>query len=282
MKEEKIDFRNPAMICTFFRMASSPITCILLFTGILHTFTFILKIAESASDILDGFLAKNFGYATNWGRTLDPPADKMSNISSLVFILFATQDWLPYLRMEFPVVDPLYLRLLIISEFLLLGLGCLAKYCSYPIKPNLAGKVKMVGECLFINIWLLFALRPWGFIPPSTWIPYTNEILVLTAYLAFGSILWHAVEWCLEAEETDEEIWERKSVRPNQEPAKWVIALGAFLNGLFERVILSLIENSAGTPNPVYVRMDFLRLKPPPRNLDRGKSLKRLVRKCPR
>lgn len=199
MQEEKIDFRNPAMLITFSRMVSAVITCFFLFTGFFTFFpalVFGMKIWEAISDLIDGILAKQFGFATSLGRRLDPLADKMSNIPPLVFIGLGNLGLLNYLSGPFPEINPIALWLLFGTEAILLTFGhLLEKRYGYEVRPNYAGKCKMACECVFIALYFWTYLKPFAMISGPNWILFiTAKALLLTTSLAIGSLIWHAMD----------------------------------------------------------------------------------------
>lgn len=69
------------------------------------------------SDVADGHLARRFGLATQLGATLDAVADKLAQLSALVFFLVA--DGVAYAR------TPAWLIGVLVGRDLLLGVGYL-------------------------------------------------------------------------------------------------------------------------------------------------------------
>ncbi len=78
-------------VLTIFRMiVVGPIVYTLL-TG-QHVAAFYLAMAAGVSDLLDGYLARRFGWMTHWGGVLDPLADKFLLVSTTL-----TLAWLGHL-----------------------------------------------------------------------------------------------------------------------------------------------------------------------------------------
>ena len=57
---------------------------------------FIFLTLSGITDILDGFIARKFNLITNFGKLIDPLADKATQISTLIALLFAgiIPDWI--------------------------------------------------------------------------------------------------------------------------------------------------------------------------------------------
>ena len=81
----------PNLICLL-RMALTVPIVVLLAEG-RYGLTLVLFAIAAASDILDGYLAKTFGWQSELGKVLDPLADKLLLVS--VFITLAVIGLVP-------------------------------------------------------------------------------------------------------------------------------------------------------------------------------------------
>jgi len=106
---------------TILRIVFIPVFIILLTAGntglALATF-----VAAGITDVLDGVIARRFGQKTSIGTVLDPLADKLLMVTSLVILS------LP--QMGFPNVLPLWLTILLISRDVLMMLVALVMLAS--------------------------------------------------------------------------------------------------------------------------------------------------------
>jgi len=85
-------FSNPNSL-TLFRMAASPVIVVLMmwpnrFTTFFAALTFTLA---AITDYFDGFFARRNGLVSNFGKAMDPLADKLLVSSSLIMIV--AQGW---------------------------------------------------------------------------------------------------------------------------------------------------------------------------------------------
>ena len=80
---------------TLFRVAAVPIIVILLlFPNRLCSFIAALVFSAAAiTDFLDGFFARQRGLVSNFGKVMDPIADKV--LMSTSFIMLASLQWIP-------------------------------------------------------------------------------------------------------------------------------------------------------------------------------------------
>jgi CDP-diacylglycerol--glycerol-3-phosphate 3-phosphatidyltransferase len=80
---------------TLFRVAAVPIIVILLlFPNRLCSFISALVFSAAAiTDFLDGFFARKRGLVSNFGKVMDPIADKV--LMSTSFIMLASLGWIP-------------------------------------------------------------------------------------------------------------------------------------------------------------------------------------------
>lgn len=85
---------NPNFL-TSFRMAAAPgVVVLLLFPNRFTTFAAAILFSLAAiSDYLDGFFARKWGLTSNFGKVMDPVADKL--IVSSSFIMLVSLGWIP-------------------------------------------------------------------------------------------------------------------------------------------------------------------------------------------
>jgi CDP-diacylglycerol--glycerol-3-phosphate 3-phosphatidyltransferase len=87
--------RNPNNL-TMFRMAASPIIVILLLFPPNRICTFFAALAftiAAITDYFDGFLARRDGLVSNFGKAMDPLADKL--LVSCSLIMLVSYGWVP-------------------------------------------------------------------------------------------------------------------------------------------------------------------------------------------
>jgi cardiolipin synthase (CMP-forming) len=163
-------------LLTALRLAAAPALALLLVSGADRAALGVFAFA-GLSDAADGFLAKRFGFATRFGRYLDPAADKL-----LMFAAFFT---LTALR-----ITPLWLTLLVVARDAAIVAGILLAHVLkllIRIEPLLIGKASTAMQIVYIALALLlltFGLRwPEGetiaadvtaFLTAASWVAYTG------------------------------------------------------------------------------------------------------------
>ena len=115
---------------------------------ILALFTFIIA---ALTDFLDGYIAKKYNLISDFGRLMDPIADKVLTLSA--FLAFVEMSLIP----AWMVV------IIILREFVVTGMRLLALQKHKVIEATLAGKHKTVSQITAIFIILIFIiLREFG------------------------------------------------------------------------------------------------------------------------
>ena len=102
-------------------------------------------VAASFSDLLDGYVARRWGFTSRFGAWLDPAADKLLMLLCFVALL----------RLG---VAPLWLVALVLARDLGIALGAaLAWALSLPLRiaPLLIGKAATAVQVAYIGVWLL-------------------------------------------------------------------------------------------------------------------------------
>ncbi len=129
-------------------------------------------IAATASDALDGYIARRDNTVTAFGRIADPFVDKVIVCSCLVF-LASIPDTTEYLH-------PWMVVVVLFREFLVNGIRGYMESQGIDFGAEMAGKIKMVVQSLAIG-WLIgvIATQP----SPPAWIHYSSHVLVWTTVI---------------------------------------------------------------------------------------------------
>ena len=133
---------------TLLRVAMIPVFLVLAYTDhrIIATVVFILA---SLSDLLDGYIARHYNQISNFGKFMDPLADKMLVLSAMCFLVEKGQmpGWV--------------VAVVLFREFAVSGLRLVAAERQRVIAAAWSGKIKttctMVGLCFV----LVFTQYPW-------------------------------------------------------------------------------------------------------------------------
>ena len=173
---------------TVFRMILVPIFLIVAYVGIPGTLlgisnTYwvlnIIFIIASLTDKLDGSIARKYNLVTDFGKFLDPIADKILVLSALVMLV------------EFGKI-PAWIPIIVLSrEFLVSGYRLVAAQSSGKvIAANIWGKVKTVTQMLAIILIFVDGYNFFDFIQKHGEMNIFGLILnVVTSVLMFISVI---------------------------------------------------------------------------------------------
>ncbi|MBO2516295.1 MAG: CDP-diacylglycerol--glycerol-3-phosphate 3-phosphatidyltransferase [Clostridiales bacterium] len=143
---------NIPNLLTMLRVILIPV--IVLLTG-LECFTAagILFILASLTDFLDGYLARKYDLVTDFGKFLDPVADKLLVLTSMI-MLCAT-------RANLPVTFPAWLICIVIGRDLMIdGLRMIASSKGTVIAAGILGKIKTTLQIIAV-ISVIFGAWRW-------------------------------------------------------------------------------------------------------------------------
>jgi len=119
---------------------------------------FLIFLAATLTDALDGYIARSRKQKTRLGAVMDPIADKL--LIGSAFICFSLVTGLPeYLKM------PVYVPIIVISRDVIILLGALVIYLvtgAIDVKPTIIGKVTTFLQMLtIISVLLRFPYSSW-------------------------------------------------------------------------------------------------------------------------
>lgn len=110
----------------------------------------IVFVIAAATDWLDGYLARKLNMITDFGKFMDPLADKLLVNSILIFLCF------PQSYVDAPYTIPFFfVVIMIVRDFAVDGLRLLAVQKKQVIAANIFGKLKTVFQMLTIPVLLL-------------------------------------------------------------------------------------------------------------------------------
>lgn len=194
---------------TVARIALTPVVYVLLFVP---TFTarfiaFIVFLIAAFSDLWDGYLARKHGWISNFGKLVDPLADKLLLVATLVpFYLLSRRDT-PDAPLPLLGALPLWVLLVIFGRELLITLiRSWAARGGIVIAAGSSGKLKAVFQNIFIGTTIFwYALqsaahnRGWAGIWWERWQVFHGTVFVLTLavalWLTLYSLVVYLIEW---------------------------------------------------------------------------------------
>lgn len=134
---------NLPTVITFGRILLIPFFIFVVYTKpLLGAFIFVFA---SATDVLDGYIARKSRQVTKFGVLLDPIADKLLIISALVVLV------------DTGLIDAWIAIVIIAREFIVTGLRIAALSKNIIIPAEVGGKIKMVAQ--FTSIFILLTSR---------------------------------------------------------------------------------------------------------------------------
>ncbi len=172
----------PNAICLFRIVLVLPVVLSLLARE--YALAIALVAVAGASDAVDGFLAKTFGWRTRLGGLLDPAADKL-----LLMALFITLTWLGHV--------PLGLAGIVIGRDLVIVAGVIAyRWLIGPVegRPSAISKLNTACQLGFVLFTLTQAAFGW---PPAISLTVLGAAVVFTSLTSGMSyvLVWSRLAW---------------------------------------------------------------------------------------
>ena len=172
---------------TVLRMCLVPvIILVLLFpvniaTNVLGAFIFL---AASLTDMLDGKIARKQGLVTDFGKFMDPLADKFMVIAAMMCIIFRSHEEKLIFSVFMPLVLITVFRELAVTSIRLVAI----KNANIVVAANIHGKVKTVTQIVCIMAALLEpVLARIGFLSFLGYYPITLLASAVTLFMTVWS-----------------------------------------------------------------------------------------------
>ena len=142
---------------------------------------FFFIILAALTDILDGYIARKYNMVTDFGRLMDPLADKI--FMATAFVMMVDKQILPG-----------WVAVVILSrEFMVTGLRLLAANKGEVISADTTGKIKTFVQMIFLgaggSMWI-------GWINPAEskstlWVVFYSAVTLLTVYSGLTYFIRH-------------------------------------------------------------------------------------------
>lgn len=182
MKNKKVLFNIPNCLC-FFRILLIPLFLYVYFVAdfknryIVAAFVLVIS---GISDFLDGFIARKFNMVTDFGKFIDPVADKLTQFVVAITLLF-----------NYPLAW--ILLIIIILKDLMLAIVGLYLY-DYGLKITGASWWGKIATAYFYVIVIILI----GFHIPNTVVSFamlmTGSILMLLSFILYAKELRYMVK----------------------------------------------------------------------------------------
>ena len=175
-------FKHLPNLLTGLRLASAPAVALLLI-GRDNLAALSIFALAGLSDAADGFLAKRFGFATRFGRYLDPAADKLLMLAS-------------FLTLTLMGIAPWWLTAIVIGRDLAIILGVvLVVLLDLPVnvEPLFVGKIStacQIGYVFFALVLLSFGID-WPVVLKVAAV--ATAAATVLSWLAYGQVLLAAM-----------------------------------------------------------------------------------------
>ena len=148
-KEKRAELWALPNLITYFRILAIPaVLAFMLFDSRLNAFiAAVIFAAASASDAIDGYLARRYGLVSNVGKFLDPLADKLLVMSVLVMLVHLSR------------VSVWLVIILLAREMTVNGLRAMAASEGVVISARQLGKLKTMFQ--MTGLWGLLVYYPY-------------------------------------------------------------------------------------------------------------------------
>jgi CDP-diacylglycerol--glycerol-3-phosphate 3-phosphatidyltransferase len=176
------EFLNVPTILTLIRLVVSPLLLPILLVAFLPQNSFYINSALAAlfvflglTDFFDGYLARRLGQETQFGKVLDPMADKSLVYATLVALLAIHKIYF------------YWVVLLIGRDFFMMGLRQIALENGFAIRVSSGGRVKTVVQMACLAFIIANPYQALGIAYAPIWNGAECFLLALTLVMAIAS-----------------------------------------------------------------------------------------------
>lgn len=151
--------------------------------GINNWFALIIFVAAAITDFLDGYIARKKNIVSDFGKLMDPLADKLMVMSA--FVCFVAGG----------LLHPVVTIIILSREFLVTGFRSLATAKGKVIGADLLGKVKTISQDITI---ILVLLKSAATIPTESVLGFVINVFI---WIMTVLTIVSAVNYCIKNKE---------------------------------------------------------------------------------
>ena len=140
----------------------------------------VLFAAAGLTDMLDGMIARKYNMVTNFGKLMDPLADKLMVMAALVCFAYAK------------IVHPAVVIIILAREFLVTGLRMLAVTEGKVIAADIWGKLKTVSQDVGIIV-----ILAWKALEHAEFSPVLKVLSTVCIWIMTVLTVTSAVNYCV-------------------------------------------------------------------------------------
>lgn len=148
------------------------------------TFALVVFLVAGASDGLDGYLAKRYGWQSRAGAILDPLADKLLLVSA-----YLTLAWVGLL--------PSWLAAAVVARDVIIVLGAISYHAAiapYDLRPSASSKLNTLAQLMLVV--LVVVDSGWRALPTPLISAMVYVVLVTTVWSGLGYVVtWGKRAW---------------------------------------------------------------------------------------
>lgn len=158
---------------TIARIALIPVFMVLLYRD--YTFwALLIYVIACCSDFIDGYVARHYNQITDFGKFVDPLADKMLVLSAMCIFI------------EKGLMPGWAVAVVLLREFAISGLRLVAVEQGKVIAAAFSGKVKTFTTMVALGV--LIIVR-------ESWVPFPRFLTVLATVCILGTTLYSGAEY---------------------------------------------------------------------------------------
>jgi cardiolipin synthase len=172
LNKEKCELKNIPNLLTLIRFLLIPVMLYYLFTDNLKIALTIYVLA-SATDVVDGYVARKFDMITDLGKILDPLADKLLQFAALIGLWYSK-------------IIPLWILIVFFCKEIIMGVGCF----KLMLKDNVIVQAKWFGKlstCTFFLAIIVSMLSRYF----TVLAPYPVILMVIALAMAVFALIMY-------------------------------------------------------------------------------------------